>query len=120
MSCGYMNQMEFLLIVDHSMFFFIQMTGQTPYPGHGPAALGYLAVTMDARDVSVTGQEVFMAERLIDKGNRLIREGMTCQAVPGGNRFLTPVVEVAGQARGLADTNVLALDGLAMTAHTVQ
>ncbi len=75
---------------------------------------------MDARDVSVTSQKVLMAERLVHERHRLFRDGVTRLAVPGGHLFVAPAVEVARQAGGLADADMLTLNGLSMTAHAVQ
>ncbi len=75
---------------------------------------------MDARDVAFTGPKVLVTERFVHKRYFLFRDDVTRLAVARGHFFVAPVVEVAGQARGLADANMLALNGLSMTTHTVQ
>jgi hypothetical protein len=118
MPLGHVNQMEFLLVFDSTVFF--QMTGQTPCTRNDPAALCNLAVAMDTCDVSFVGYKVLVTERFIHECNLFFRYYMTSQTFTCSDLFVAPTIEMASQTRGLANADMLALYGLSMTTHTVQ
>ncbi len=87
--------------------------------GNRPVALCHLTVTIGTMYLVLARQEFPVVERLPHEAHRLFRLNMAGQTLSSRHRLLLSTVEVASQACGFTNADVLTLDGLPVTTNTV-